>query len=81
MATRKTADDDATKSPEKLPVDPVAKVVQKAMDEATEKGFLGVEVDPTPNSAYTLSGVMAGEPTPETDAEAAKAARKASRGE
>lgn len=72
MATRKT---------ENPPADPVAEAVQKATDKAEEKGLLGVEVDPTPNSAYTVSGVLAGEPTPETDADAAKAARKASRGE
>lgn len=78
MATRKTAADDPTRNPKKLPLDPVGQVVQQAMNEATEKGFLGDEVDPTPNSAYTLTGVLAGEPTPETDKDAAKAAREAS---
>lgn len=41
--------------------------MQKRMDEATEKGFLGVEVDDTPNEAYTVQGVTSGQPTPETD--------------
>jgi hypothetical protein len=44
--------------------------VEKQVDEANEKGFVGVEVDTTPNHAYTLAGVVAGEPTPETDADA-----------
>lgn len=39
--------------------------------EANEKGYWGEVTDPTPNSAYTLSGVTAGEATPETDAELA----------
>jgi hypothetical protein len=34
-------------------------------------GFFGVEVDPTPNEHYTVAGVLAGKPTPETDAELA----------
>lgn len=41
-----------------------------------EQGFRGVEVDPTPNEHYTVAGVTAGKPTPETDTAAAKAARK-----
>lgn len=48
--------------------------VQEKMDEITDKGFRGVAVDPTPNDAYTVSGVTSGAPTPETNAEAAKAA-------
>lgn len=43
----------------------------------TEQGFRGVEVDPTPNENYTLAGVTSGAPTPETDDDAAEAARKA----
>lgn len=75
MATRKTEPNPAE------PTDGVAEAIQKATDKAEERGLLGIEVDPTPNSAYTVAGVLAGEPTPETDEEAAKAARKASRGE
>lgn len=41
--------------------------VQAAMDDATAKGFFGVEVDRTPNEHYS---VVEGKPTPETDADA-----------
>lgn len=51
--------------------------VQKAAAVELEQGFRGIEVDPTPNENYTLAGVVAGAPTPETDAEARKAAREA----
>lgn len=40
---------------------------QEAFDAEHEQGFRGTKVDPTPNSAYTVAGVVAGEPTPETD--------------
>jgi hypothetical protein len=36
------------------------------MDEETEKGYRGTKVDPTPDSHYTVDGVLAGKPTPET---------------
>jgi hypothetical protein len=54
-----------------------AKEVQEKVDEETAQGFRGVEVDPTPNENYTIAGVTKGAPTPETDDEAAEAARKA----
>lgn len=57
-----------------------AEQVQEAVDRETEQGFRGVEVDPTPNENYTVSGVTAGKPTPETDEKAAKAAREAREG-
>ncbi|MEU7597284.1 hypothetical protein AB0B79_30270 [Streptomyces sp. NPDC039022] len=60
--------------------DPVAKEVQYAAATAQEQGFYGVETDPTPNEHYTVAGVTAGKPTPETDPEAAEAARRAARG-
>ncbi|MBA2504820.1 MAG: hypothetical protein H0V29_02615, partial [Thermoleophilaceae bacterium] len=41
---------------------------QAKVDEITEQGYVGVEVDSTPNEHYTVSGVTAGKPTPETDA-------------
>jgi hypothetical protein len=44
--------------------------VQSKMDEITAQGFRGVKVDPTPNENYTVAGVTAGAPTPETDVEA-----------
>ena len=47
--------------------------VKQRVDAENEQGFVGIEVDPTPNSAYTVAGVTAGEPTPETDPAAAKA--------
>jgi hypothetical protein len=76
MATRKPEPE-----PEKqLPPDPAVAPVQEMLDRATDRGLFGVEVDPTPNSAYTMAGVTAGEPTPETDADAAAAARRASHG-
>jgi hypothetical protein len=46
---------------------------------AEEPGLLGDEVDPTPNENYTVAGVTAGKPTPETDDKAAADARRASR--
>jgi hypothetical protein len=54
--------------------------VQKNVDAETEQGFSGVRVDPTPLENYTLQGVTSGKPTPETDEDAAEAARKASSG-
>jgi hypothetical protein len=48
--------------------------VQQSADEANEKGYYGAETDPTPNSAYTVSGVTSGEGTPETDEDARAAA-------
>jgi hypothetical protein len=55
----------------------VASGPQEVIDRETEQGFRGVEVDPTPNENYTLKGVTSGAPTPETDDDAAEAARKA----
>jgi hypothetical protein len=48
--------------------------VQAATDKATEKGFIGVAADPTPNENYTVAGVTSGKPTPETDEASADAA-------
>lgn len=48
--------------------------LQKQFDQEDAQGYRGVVADPTPNSAYTVAGVTSGEPTPETDAQAAKAA-------
>lgn len=41
-------------------------------EEAADRGFLGFEVDPTPNSGYALPGEG---PNPETDSDARAAAR------
>jgi hypothetical protein len=48
-----------------------AQVVQEIIDKETEQGFRGVKIDPTPNEAYTVGGVLSGAPTPETDHDAA----------
>lgn len=48
--------------------------VQAAKDVEDEQGFVGVKVDPTPDEHYTVAGVIAGKPTPETDPEQAKKA-------
>lgn len=53
--------------------------VQANVDKENERGFAGEQVDPTPRDNYTLQGVVAGKPTPETDEGAAKAARDAGR--
>lgn len=50
---------------------------QPALDKANEQGFLGDKVDPTPDAHYTVAGVVAGKPTPETDDKAAKKADEA----
>jgi hypothetical protein len=50
--------------------------VAATIEEATELGFYGTEVDPVPNEHYTLAGVTSGKPTPETDAEVAEAVRR-----
>jgi hypothetical protein len=47
--------------------DEVAKAVQRATDKAQAQGYLGVEVDPTPNEHYSVAGVVDGKATPETD--------------
>jgi len=51
--------------------------VQANVDAENEVGYRGTAVDPTPRENYTLQGVVDGKPTPETDAGAAEAVRKA----
>lgn len=67
MATKRTDDGGAAE-------------VQAKVDEENAQGYHGVRTDPTPLENYTVEGVLAGKPTPETDAKAAEAARSASRG-
>jgi hypothetical protein len=43
--------------------------VQAKVDEAEAQGYFGQAVDETPRENYTLEGVVAGAPTPETDPE------------
>lgn len=50
--------------------------VQAQFDAAHKVGYHGTSVDPTPNEHYTISGVLAGKPTPETDHAAALEAVK-----
>lgn len=52
--------------------------VQEKVDEETAQGFRGEKVDPTPDSHYSVAGVTAGKPTPETDEKAAEKAAGAS---
>jgi hypothetical protein len=40
--------------------------LQRITDEAEAKGFYGTAVDETPRSHYTVEGVVAGKPTPES---------------
>lgn len=70
----------ATKKKEQERDDLGASEVQAKADEETEAGLRGVEVDPTPNENYTVDGVTAGKPTPETDDKLRAKARKASSG-
>ncbi|MFJ4808495.1 hypothetical protein [Streptomyces longwoodensis] len=65
MAERKSA-----------PKDEAQQEVQKVFDEAEDKGYLGVPVDPTPKEHYTVAGVVAGKPTPETDPDHAREVRQ-----
>lgn len=53
---------------------PGADEVQEKVDAETEQGFRGVETDDTPNEHYTVAGVTAGKPVPETDPEQARKA-------
>jgi hypothetical protein len=54
---------------EDQPTDSVTEEVKEKVDQETEQGFRGTEVDDTPNENYTVSGVLAGKPTPETTVE------------
>jgi hypothetical protein len=58
------------------PKDEAQAEVQQVVDEAEDKGYIGVPVDPTDKHAYTVAGVIAGEPTPETDPAHARKVRQ-----
>ena len=58
------------------PKDAAQAEVQAAVDAAEDKGYIGVPVDPTPKENYTVAGVLAGKPTPETDAGHAREVRQ-----
>ncbi|MGW4971805.1 hypothetical protein ACWEP3_17760 [Streptomyces albidoflavus] len=65
-----------TTATQPVPKDGVAEAIQKEVDAADAQGYLGVATDPTPNENYTLAGVTAGLPTPETDPEYAAEVRR-----
>jgi hypothetical protein len=44
-----------------------SKSEKKAPESEEDKGYRGVQADETPNENYTVAGVLAGKPTPETD--------------
>ncbi len=67
MANKSSHSDTNTPANTQPAQDATAKAVQSAVDQETKQGFRGVEVDPTPNEAYTVAGVTSGQPTPETD--------------
>lgn len=71
MSTAKHEDPQADGVGAKDELDPIGQAMQDAEDEVTELGFRGVEVDTTPNEHYTVAGVTAGLPTPETHPEQA----------
>lgn len=52
--------------------------VEKAVSEVNDQGYTGVKVDQTPDENYTLAGVVAGKPVPETAADPVVARREAS---
>lgn len=58
------------------PKDAAQAEVQKVVDAAEDKGYIGVPVDPTPKENYTVAGVLAGKPTPETDGDHAREVRQ-----
>lgn len=58
------------------PKDAAQQEVQQFVDEAEDKGYIGVPVDPTPKENYTVAGVLAGKPTPETDSGHAREVRQ-----
>lgn len=49
---------------------------QKRAAQELDQGFRGIEVDPTPNENYSVQGVLAGKPTPETDPDHAEDVRR-----
>lgn len=59
------------------PTDVGQEEVQQRVDQENDQGFRGTKVDPTPNAAYTVNGVLKDKPTPETDSNAARDAEQA----
>lgn len=72
--TKASGDNEATLSDgDELGAGEVAEKLQAEQ----EQGYRGTKADPTPNEAYTVSGVTSGEPTPETDDTARAEANRA----
>lgn len=67
MATARKPADKPAETPE-APARPVE----------SDRGLRGDEVDKTPNRAYTVAGVVAGDPVPEAAADPVAARREAS---
>jgi hypothetical protein len=65
---------DTTNDIEQAGAEVGADQVQQQVDAEEEQGFRGEKVDPTPNEHYTVAGVLADKPTPETDAQSAQGA-------
>jgi hypothetical protein len=74
-AEQKKAEKAVAKDPEGVAEKGNAEV-QKATDEAEAQGYRGVSPDPTPRENYTVAGVTAGKPTPETDEKLAEKAHE-----
>jgi hypothetical protein len=66
-----TDTNETRKTTSKATADAASEQVQQQVQQEQEQGFRGVEIDPTPNEAYTVAGVTSGQPTPETDPEQA----------
>jgi hypothetical protein len=58
----------SSSSSESNPADPGG-TIQAAFDKAEDRGYFGKTVDETPRENYTVAGVIAGKPTPETTKE------------
>lgn len=65
-------DEGNTEESEDASSDVGAGEVKSAIDAENEQGFRGVSTDQTPNHAYTVAGVGAGEETPESKASKAE---------
>ncbi len=66
-ATGKSAEEIAATNKAAVKSGGGADQVQAAVDDEQEQGYRGNTPDPTPNEHYTVAGVLAGKPTPETD--------------
>lgn len=56
---------DVATTSDTAPAENTAAAIQKATDEAEDKGYFGHSPDETPREHYSVAGVTAGKPTPE----------------